>query len=111
MKEVWKDCKGYEKTHEISNTGKIRSKSRFLSKTDYRQGKILKPISVGKNNKKYFLYANGTKHKEYAYKLVALTFFKDYNPNKDIVIKIKNIPDDSISNIKIIKDGIKLLEN
>jgi len=54
MKEVWKDVKGFEETHLVSNTGAIRVKDRQVCRTTTyagkevthtytRKGKLLKP--------------------------------------------------------------------
>lgn len=71
MKEIWKDCKGYEGKYQVSNLGRVWSigSQKYLKgsydKDGYRQA--------------YLTAKNGKSKKEFIHRLVALAFIP--NPN------------------------------
>ena len=92
MEEVWKAIPGYEGYYEISNTGKVRSLTRVIMRSD---GKKL-PI-IGKELKQYIgkdgyykvrLCKDGVMTNFPVHRLVALTFIS--NPDKLPCVNHKN---------------------
>ena len=89
MKEIWKDCKGYEGLYQVSNQGRIWSvrKQRYLSqnrKTGSNEG-YMEVVLIAKNGKKKY---------ERVHRLVALAFLD--NPNSfPVVNHLNGIKDDN----------------
>lgn len=87
MKEIWKDIKGYEGLYQISNKGRVKSLSRFISsgKGKYKvEEKIKKPSKrMRKDGTCYMavvLYKNNKYKNFYIHRLVANAFLE--NPDK-----------------------------
>lgn len=71
--EIWKDIAGFENLYEISNMGKVRSKTGYNGKYT-RIGKYIKP---GINKNGYYqvsLYKNSKRYCLYLHRLVAKSF-------------------------------------
>lgn len=68
--DIWKDIKGYEELYAVSNTGKIRSKEKWVINSTYHtqrliKGRIMKPwlnkngyytIKLSKSSKRETIY-------------------------------------------------------
>ena len=89
MKEIWKDCKGYEGLYQVSSLGRVWSvrKQRYLSqnrKTGSNEG-YMEVVLIAKNGKKKY---------ERVHRLVALAFLD--NPNSfPVVNHLNSIKDDN----------------
>lgn len=91
--EQWKVIEGFD-LYEISNTGKVRSKDRYIKCAKgirLHKGRIMKPIDNGTGHLKVELKQDGRKKKAYVHRLVAVAFIS--NPeNKPFVNHIDNDP-------------------
>lgn len=72
MKEIWKDCKGYEGKYQVSNLGRVWSIKRqhYLTPNKHTKG-YLQVTMMAKNGKMKM---------EYIHRLVAIAFIP--NPNR-----------------------------
>ena len=82
MIEIWKKIKGYEKSYQISNLGRVKSTTR-----KYRDGKILKLKNHKKGYKEISLCLYGIKKCFKVHRLVALTFI----PNPDNKLQVNHL--------------------
>lgn len=80
MEEIWKDIEGFEDYYEVSNWGRIRSKTRFMTvmRNGYvvhnrKTGKILNPVN-NRGYKTVFLYNGQTRISAAVHRLVANAF-------------------------------------
>ena len=80
MQEIWRDVVGFEESYQVSNTGRVRSKSRLIvmsasqksaSYVSRRKGRILKP---GKSSNGYFTVSLGSRNSKTLHSLVAEAF-------------------------------------
>ena len=91
MKEIWKDVVGYEKSYEVSNLGRVRSKRRFVSGRGRglhaSGGRLIKPFNryayVG-----VVLSQNGKATQYYLHRVVATAFVP--NPNNRAEVNHKD---------------------
>lgn len=82
MEEIWKDIKGYEERYQVSNLGRVRSKTRKTKfGVGYRiyEGQILKQADDKDGYKKIGLSKNGRKRRFFVHRLVGETFI----PNEE----------------------------
>lgn len=89
--EIWKDIQGYENSYEVSNLGRVRSKSRkrpFGRGFKVYEGKILKQATDKDGYKKISLSKEGKKKRFMIHRLVANEFIE--NPNDLPVINHKD---------------------
>lgn len=104
MEEIWKDIQGFEKFYEVSNLGRVRSKTRYI--TLMRNGKevvmpkyskVLKTIDR-KGYKTVFLYDTDTtpSHRltESVHRLVA----KAFCPRREGCNEVNHINEDKADN-------------
>jgi hypothetical protein len=82
MEEIWKDVDGYEHLYQVSNTGKIRNKSKQLSPTICSDGYA-----------RVILSKHGVRKIHYVHRMVATAFL----PN-DSVLPVVNHKDQDRSN-------------
>ena len=103
-KEIWKKVNGYEDYYEVSNTGKVRSISREIKRSNkgnyYQEGKVL---TLSQNRKGYYianLWINGKGKKHFIHRLVADAFID--NPNNYPVInhKDENPQNNNVENLE-----------
>lgn len=80
----WKDIEGYEGIYQVSNTGLVRSKDRFINTIDgksyWKAGKLLKPKNHKYGYHEVLLCKNGIKEHHYVHRLLASAFIP--NPDK-----------------------------
>ena len=99
MKEIWKDIKGYEDFYQVSNMGRIKSKSRPYTTNYYKPGKIkeekiLNPFSSRGGYLVVDLRKDGKRKNVSIHQLVATAFIP--NPeNKSQVNHKKGIKRDN----------------
>lgn len=78
MHEVWKDAVRYEGLYQVSNTGKVKSLERIVSREKWHKQKvderILKPANDGYKYLMVSLYKNRKRHTEKVHRLVADAF-------------------------------------
>ena len=87
MKEIWKDVVGYEKSYEVSNLGRVRSKRRFVRGRGRglhaSGGRLIKPFNryayVG-----VVLSQNGKATQYYLHRVVATAFVPNPNNRSEV---------------------------
>lgn len=97
MKEVWLPIKDYEENYEVSNLGKIRSKTRktkFGRSYKIHKSQIIKTQPDKDGYLKVNLSKNGKKKRMFVHRLVAETFIKNHE-NLPVVNHINGIKDDN----------------
>jgi hypothetical protein len=112
MKEVWLDIRGYTGFYQISNLGRVRSRSRRI-KNLYgdiiqRCGKLLKTYSDKSSQLKTIRLSKKGKVKTfYIHILVAKNFIHNPNNYKYVIHKNKNVLDNKAINLKWTKHRYK----
>lgn len=101
--EEWRDVKGYEGLYQVSNLGRVKSKSRIVKreKSDYfLNGRILKPCPNNKGYLRVPLCKNGAKETQFVHRLVAEAFLD--NPNNYPIInhKDENCTNNCVENLE-----------
>lgn len=80
MNEIWRDVVGFEDAYQVSNLGRVRSKSRVVimsashksvEHVSRRKGRLLRP---GRASNGYFTVALGRNNSRTVHSLVAETF-------------------------------------
>lgn len=99
MEEQWKSIKGYEDSYEVSNFGRIKSKTRIIlmknDKLHYVKEKILKQTKNKKNNYFQVMLVKNNKYKLcYVHRLVAMAFI----PNPENFLMVTHINEDDNDN-------------
>ena len=83
MKEIWKDVVGFEDYFEVSNTGKVKSKSRMVNNNGcmvFKESRILKPFYTKAGYMQLTLYVDGLNFKKYVHRLVSEAFiYNEFN--------------------------------
>lgn len=87
MQEIWKPIIGYEKTYEISNTGKVRSIDRVDDLGKKRKERLQNP-RLRNGYPSVTLYKDGKRIEHYIHRLVAIHFVE--NPNNYQIINHKD---------------------
>lgn len=93
--EIWKDIQGYENSYQVSNFGRVRSKTRkrpFGVGYKIYEGKILKEATDKDGYKKINLSKNGKKKRFFVHRLVAMAFIENSN-NYPVINHIDGIKD------------------
>lgn len=97
MEEIWKPIPGYEGYYEVSNTGKVKSVTRIIMRSNGRPqtwyGKIKCASSDELGYQRVDLRKEGSHKKELVHRLVAMAFL----PNPDN-LPIVNHKDENPSN-------------
>lgn len=101
--EIWKDVNGFEDLYEVSNYGRVRSKSRTVNcsnrsgstSTRVINGRILKPGYVGgKSRHQTITLSNGKSYSFPLHRIVALAFI----PNPNNLPCVNHIDEDPTNN-------------
>ena len=92
MKEIWKDCKGYEGKYQVSNLGRVWSigSQKYLKGSYDRDGYI----------QVYLTAKNGKVKMEKVYRLVALVFLDNPNNYPQVNHKDKNKQNNCVDNLE-----------
>lgn len=113
--EIWKDVPGYEAHYEVSNLGKVRSKTRNITRSDgYTKTYTSKILSQHINAKRYLglkLSKDGKTRTFNVHVLVAMAFLNHERCGYKLVVDhIDNNPiNNKLSNLQVIphRDNIK----
>lgn len=93
---IWKDVKGYEEYYEVSDTGKVRSKDRWVNNNgtmEFRKGRELRSANC-RGYRLVALCVDAKPYKAKVHRLVAEAFIP--NPdNKPEVNHINTVKDDN----------------
>ena len=104
MEEVWKDVIGYEDCYQISNTGKIRSKDRFVRVCGggkrFISGKLIKPIKCRNGYLEASLSKDGNRKVFLLHRLVAMHFIENPNKLPEVNHKDENIENCEAENLE-----------
>lgn len=92
MKEIWKDCKGYEGKYQVSNFGRVWS----IGSQKYLKGFIDKDGYI----RVYLTAKNGKTKIEKIYRLVALAFLDNPNNYTQVNHKDENKQNNCVDNLK-----------
>lgn len=95
--EEWKDIQGYEDSYQVSNLGRVRSKTRkrpFGRGFKTYKGRLLKQSTDKDGYKKINLSKNGKKKRFFVHRLVAKAFIKNSN-NYPVINHIDGIKDNN----------------
>ena len=84
IKVMWKCLPGYDKTHAVSNTGKVKSLARKNNRGVYLKETVLKPHINRGGYERVVLCVNGKRKTMSVHRLVALVFVVGYN--EDLVV-------------------------
>lgn len=92
MKEIWRDCKGYEGKYQVSNLGRIWSvkNQKYLTPNIHTKG-YLKVTMVAKN---------GKVKQEYIHRLVALSFIDNPDNLPQVNHKDENKLNNCVDNLE-----------
>ncbi|QQO92523.1 HNH homing endonuclease [Staphylococcus phage Machias] len=123
MKEIWKDIKDFENYYKISNTGKVKSVSRYVY-NDSLKGKdkrmlIKERVLKTRINKNGYedvqLYRNNKKHTRRIHRLVAENFIENKDIDKNVVNHIDgNKLNNNLSNLEwmsVLENNLHAIEN
>jgi len=101
IKEIWKDIKNFEDTHQISNLGNIKTKDRYVRGAHHgieyqrsEKGIILKQKTNKQGYNEIGLRLNGNRQYKRVHRLVCIAFL-DNPKNKPEVNHINGIKDDN----------------
>lgn len=96
--EEWRPVVGYEGLYEVSNTGKVRSCSRYyvnsLGNRFFLKGKILSLSDNGRGYLRTILKKDNKESTKYIHRLVAQTFI----PNPDNLPQVNHKDEDKSNN-------------
>ena len=98
-KEIWKPVPGFEKTHEVSNMGRVKTLDRYVKDGHdkrFVKGQVLKPWSKGNGYVSVTLYdtASGKRKSPSVHRLVAEVFC-DRPEGCDYVDHLNSVRDDN----------------
>ena len=104
MEEIWKPIPGYEGYYEISNTGKVRSLTRTIIKSNGRPqtfyGEEKKPTLTPFGYYRISLAKQGIKQFYFIHRLVALTFIPNPDNKPFINHKDENKTNNNVENLE-----------
>lgn len=92
MKEIWKDCKGYEGKYQVSNLGRVWS----IGSQKYLKGSYDKDGYI----QVYLTAKNGKTKIEKIHRLVALAFLDNPNNYPQVNHKDKNKQNNCVDNLE-----------
>lgn len=98
QEEIWKDIPEYEGLYQASNLGNIKS----LNYNKTQNSKILKQSTSKIGYKRVQLWKNNKGISFLVHRLVALTFFNDYNENLQVNHKDGNKANNTITNLEMV---------
>lgn len=104
MEEIWKSIVGYEGLYEVSNLGRVRSVSHYVTFSDgrirYYDRKILKPREVAGGYYDVFLYKNRVGKHNKIHRLVAEHFIENPYGLRDVNHKNEDKKDNRVDNLE-----------
>ena len=92
MKEIWKDCKGYEGKYQVSNLGRVWS----IGSQKYLKGSYDKDGYIRVN----LTAKNGKVKREYIHRLVAKAFIPNPNNYPQVNHKDENKQNNCVDNLE-----------
>lgn len=101
--EIWKDIPGFETRYQVSNMGRVKSKSYIRSNGFglYRtREQILNPFKEKCGYLKVVLNKNGKKSRVKIHRLVAITFIPNPNNKSEIDHINTNVEDNRVDNLR-----------
>lgn len=99
--EEWKDIKGFENTHQISNMGRIRTKDRYVyNGKRFIAGKVIKPILCTNGYYEIHLWVNGKRTARLLHRTVAEAFIPNPYNFPEINHKDENIANNCADNLE-----------
>ena len=103
-KEIWKDIKGYEKTYQVSNLGRVKSLERPIyrkcGRLHYIQKERILNQSTGWRYCQLNLRAGKTTHRFYVHRLVAITFLDNPENKPEVNHKDGNKLNNNLDNLE-----------
>ena len=101
MNEVWKDVVGYEQYYEVSNQGRVRSKSRTVHGMNEweMEGRVLRQANSGRYWQVY-LCVNGKGKSKSVHRLVAEAFIPNPDNLPEVNHKDENRYNNHIDNLE-----------
>lgn len=99
MKEIWKDIDGFENIYQVSNLGRVCSKTRRQGNR-YYLGKILKPSDNGHGYLHITLANRGKRYQRYLHRLVAQAFLPNPYNYPEINHKDENTKNNQVNNLE-----------
>ena len=103
--EIWKDIKGFEGLYQVSNTGKVRSLDREITKPN-KYGEVQnfklkgKELRFNDNGKGYLSVQLGRGNRKYVHRLVAEAFVDNPNNSPSINHIDNNTKNNKASNVE-----------
>lgn len=102
--ELWKDIAGFEECYQISNTGRIRSKDRYVKANTtglkFIKGKILKPILCTNGYYETHLHLKGKRTIKMLHRAVAEAFIDNPNNLPEVNHKDENPANNNAENLE-----------
>lgn len=103
-KEIWKDVVGYEGYYEVSNIGRVRRVSRYITGvngvTRFWRGRILKQTTTQDGYLRCILSKNGVSNNKRTHRLVAESFIENQENHPVINHKDENPANNHVDNLE-----------
>lgn len=105
--EQWKDISEFEGSYQVSNTGKVRSLSRFVKykhggKDRYWPGKIISPFNTKSGYLNVTLKISNRNHHRQVHRLVAAAFVGAFNARDQVNHKDGDKHNNNYDNLEIV---------
>lgn len=103
--EEWKDVKGHEDAYQVSNMGRIRSKTRYIIRKDgrkvYMRERIIRQTNINSGYKIINIHANdGAIYHKLVHRLVAEHFIPNPNNLEQVNHKDEDKHNNKVSNLE-----------
>jgi hypothetical protein len=113
FKEVWKDIKDYEGLYQVSNLGRVKSLSRFVSNGRFKNDTILKPIKQSTGYTNVNLYKKNKVKQVSIHQLIAIHFLNHIPKGNKIVVDHidNNRSNNKVCNLQILSNRENVTKN